>query len=145
MRKSARIALLAGLLGAPPASAGADGLTLTVTAAGFESTTGSARFALFDSEDAWLTAGREASSQVVAIAGDRVTVSFEGLAPGVYGVSVVHDENSNGKLDFQWLPPGPAEGSGVSNDAPARFGPPSFRDAKLALEADAQITVSVRY
>jgi uncharacterized protein (DUF2141 family) len=61
------------------------------------------------------------------------------LPPGAYAVSVVHDENRNGRLDG-------GEGLGVTNNADVRVGLPKFANAKVAvLPQGAQVTVAVRY
>jgi len=54
---------------------------------------------------------------------------IENVPPGTYGVSVLHDENSNSKLDTNIFG-APKEGYAVSNNAKARrFGPPKYGDA----------------
>lgn len=53
---------------------------------------------------------------------------FADIAPGTYAVSVFHDENSNGKLDTNFIGI-PREGVGASNNAKGHFGPPKFADA----------------
>ena len=55
---------------------------------------------------------------------------FTGIQPGTYAVSVFHDENSNGRLDTNFLGI-PREGVGASNNAKGHFGPPRFRDASF--------------
>jgi uncharacterized protein (DUF2141 family) len=58
----------------------------------------------------------------------RAVCEFLGIAPGTYAVSVFHDENSNGKLDTNFMGI-PREGVGASNGAKGHFGPPKFDDA----------------
>ena len=60
-----------------------------------------------------------------AIADKQAVCEFSGIAPGTYAVSVFHDENSNGKLDSNFLGI-PREGVGASNDAKGHLGPPKF-------------------
>lgn len=69
---------------------------------------------------------------------------FRGLPSGSYALSVVHDENSNGKLDtFVKIP---REGFGFSGNPPIRFGPPTFREASFQLQPGRnQQVVRVRY
>jgi uncharacterized protein (DUF2141 family) len=55
----------------------------------------------------------------------RAVCQFTGLAPGTYAVSVFHDENSNGRLDTNFMGI-PREGVGASNNARGHFGPPKF-------------------
>jgi uncharacterized protein (DUF2141 family) len=63
----------------------------------------------------------------------------------VYASAVLHDENQNSKMDFNFLGM-PLEGYGFSNDAGALFGPPSFAAASFRLLPRAsQITVKIRY
>ena len=56
---------------------------------------------------------------------DVTTVSVE-IPEGTYAVSVYQDINGNGQMDYNALRM-PKEPWGVSNDAPARFGPPKWK------------------
>ena len=90
---------------------------------------------LFDDARSYPTKRDKARSRIdVVPAQGEATVSFEGLPPGDYAIAVVHDENGNGKLDFGLFRI-PKEGLGASRDARGVFGPPSFDDAKLHVEA----------
>jgi uncharacterized protein (DUF2141 family) len=60
----------------------------------------------------------------------KASCEFSGIEPGTYAVSVFHDENSNGKLDANFLGI-PREGVGASNDARGHMGPPKFDAAKF--------------
>lgn len=64
------------------------------------------------------------------IADRRANCEFSGIQPGTYAISVFDDENSNGKLDANFLGI-PREGVGASKNAKGHFGPPSFRDASF--------------
>ena len=66
-----------------------------------------------------------------------------GVASGVYAVSVFHDENGNGKLDTGFMGI-PSEGFGASNDAPEKFGPPKYADARFAVTGDQTLTVHMK-
>lgn len=56
-------------------------------------------------------------------------VQLGAFAPGTYGIAVIHDENSNGKLDtFAGIP---REGVGFSRNPVLRFGAPSFRSVSF--------------
>ena len=59
----------------------------------------------------------------------KISITFEAVQPGNYGVISFHDKNDNGRLDF--TPTGmPTEALGVSNN-PMLFGPPTWTDAKF--------------
>lgn len=82
--------------------------------------------ALFSSSDGFPRNGDKALAHVnSAIADKQAVCEFSGIAPGTYAVSVFHDENSNGKLDSNFLGI-PREGVGASNDAKGHLGPPKF-------------------
>jgi len=67
------------------------------------------------------------------------------LPPGTYAVAVYHDENANQDFDRTKLGM-PAEGFGFSNDAPTRFGLPSFDAVRFSLPASGRtIKVRMRY
>jgi uncharacterized protein (DUF2141 family) len=55
---------------------------------------------------------------------------FQKVPAGTFGISAFHDENSNGKLDSNFVGM-PTEDYCASRDARGTFGPPSFDDAKF--------------
>jgi uncharacterized protein (DUF2141 family) len=61
---------------------------------------------------------------------------FEEVPAGDYVVAVVHDENSNYRLDTNFLGI-PREGVGVSRDAHGFMGPPRFEDARFHFDGSA--------
>ena len=72
------------------------------------------------------------------------TTSFPGLPQRGYALAIIHDENSNAKLDT--IAGIPREGYGFSNNAVVRFGPPRFAAARFALLGDAEMQqVRMRY
>lgn len=81
---------------------------------------------LYSSADGFPKKDEKAVAHIVAPISEREAVcEFPGMAPGTYAVSVFHDENSNGKLDTNFLGI-PREGVGASNDARGHMGPPKF-------------------
>ncbi|MEG8018629.1 DUF2141 domain-containing protein [Sphingomonas sp. LR55] len=72
------------------------------------------------------------------------TTSFPGLPQRGYALAVIHDENSNAKLDT--IAGIPREGYGFSRNAAVRFGPPRFSAARFMLAGDAEMQqVKMRY
>ena len=70
---------------------------------------------------------------------------FPGVAPGRYAVSVFHDENSNGKMDTNFMGI-PREGVGASNNARGHFGPPKFDDAAFQYSGGKlDLTITIAY
>ena len=71
-------------------------------------------------------------------------LNFRLSTQGDYALSVIHDENGNGKLDtFAKIP---REGFGFSRNPPIRFGPPKFGEVSFALSPGGNLqVVRVRY
>jgi uncharacterized protein (DUF2141 family) len=72
----------------------------------------------------------------------KARVVWADLAPGVYAVAVLHDENGNGKMDTNILGI-PKEGHGASNNPAPKRRPPTFEEAQFTL-AGPQQTVEVK-
>ena len=72
----------------------------------------------------------------------RVTIVFNDVPPGEYAISLLHDENGNGKADTVLFLP--KEGFGFSRDAKARFGPPKFSAAAFTVDSDAPVYQKIR-
>jgi uncharacterized protein (DUF2141 family) len=140
------LALCATVFSHGASAAGGPAVTMQVMASGFKSTKGQAIVAIYGSKDSWLKLDRAVKVVKMPLSGTSLQVSFS-LPPGVYAASVIHDENSNGKLDMQWFPiPKPAEGAGVSNDATASIGPPSYGDARFEMtDKGAALAIKIRY
>jgi uncharacterized protein (DUF2141 family) len=71
---------------------------------------------------------RAAAHAKSEISRGHAVCEFPGIAPGTYAVSVFHDENTNGKMDTNFVGI-PREGVGASNNAKGHFGPPKFNAA----------------
>lgn len=129
-----------GLMAALVAACGASGQTpelvpgnnvIHVEISGLRSDKGQVLCALFSSADAFPTkADKAVARQTAKIAERQGVCDFAAVVPGTYAVSVVHDENSNGKLDRNFIGM-PREGVGASNDAKGHMGPPKFGAASF--------------
>jgi uncharacterized protein (DUF2141 family) len=75
------------------------------------------------------------SEEKIPIRDGKASVSFEQIPYGTYAVKIFHDENSNGKLDSNFVGY-PKEGFGFSNDAMGKFGPPTFEQAAFPIETE---------
>jgi len=70
---------------------------------------------------------------------------FADVPPGTYALVVLHDENMNGRVDYNWLGI-PREGYGFSNDAHGSLGAPSFSQAAFVYDGKAlDLSISLRY
>ena len=77
-----------------------------------------------------------------AIKDHQAFCEFADLAPGVYAVTMLHDENDNGKMDTDWMGI-PKEGYGATRDAKGIMGPPKFKDAAFTYKGGG-LTLQIR-
>lgn len=89
--------------------------------------------------------GSDPAAQKLKVPAGRATgLMFTGVAPGDYALSVMHDENGNGKLDTMMRIP--REGFGFSRNPVVRFGPPPFRDVRFAVPAgESRLPIKMKY
>lgn len=113
---------------------------------GLNSDQGQVVCALFASADAFpKRIDRAYARMAVPIVAGHANCEFTMGPAGTYAVSVFHDENSNGKLDTNWLGI-PREGVGASNNPKPRMGPPKFRAAKFQYsEGSIDIDITIHY
>ena len=81
---------------------------------------------------------------LAAPAAPEVRLVVEGLAPGSYAVSVIHDENGNRRLDKNFVGI-PTEGVGFSHNPRVTFGPPAFARASFDATREATQTIRMKY
>lgn len=67
-----------------------------------------------------------------------------GLEPGTYGITLIDDENGNGKIDKNLIRM-PKEGFGFSNFFMEKLKKPAFDDFKVDLKATAKVDIKVKY
>ena len=119
--------------------------TLTVHVKNIEHGEGASMVALHDGEKGYPIKREPVASQSMPADDAGVTVSFENLASGTYAIALYHDENGNNKMDQNFIGI-PKEGTGASNDAKGRMGPPKFKDAAVEIgEDDVQIEIHLSY
>lgn len=70
---------------------------------------------------------------------------FKVAAPtdGTYAIAVVHDENSNNKMDMALFLP--KEGFGFSRNPTIGMGAPKFKSASFAVTGDTRQTIKMKY
>ena len=107
------------------------GQDIIVNISNFKSNTGKVHVALFNSESTFLDEGFK--GVVADIKDNTCTVTFKNIPKGTYAISLFHDENSNGKMDSNFLGI-PKEDYGCSNNAKGFMGPPKWEDAKFEVK-----------
>ncbi len=118
---------------------------MRVTVTGLRSAKGQVLACLTTQPRGFPDCSKDAGARKLAVhAGATVELDFGPVAPGQYAISLLHDENGNGKLDMMLMMP--REGYGFSRDAAVRFGPPRFAAAAFTVGgADIHQTIAMRY
>ncbi len=101
--------------------------------------------ALFSSPDGFpKNSAKTAAYAKSDISHGHAFCEFPGIPSGTYAVSAFHDENSNGKMDTNFMGI-PREGVAASNNARGHFGPPKFEAAAFHFSGgrtDLKITIT---
>lgn len=111
---------------------------LTIEVIELKNNSGKVNVQLFDEKE------NEIAKQSASINNKKSVIVFENLKPAKYAVRYFHDENSNGKLDKNFLGI-PSEGYGFSNNVKGLFGPPSFKKWLFELKNNMTITLKPNY
>jgi uncharacterized protein (DUF2141 family) len=106
----------------------------------FENENGKALVGLYNAEDSFLENAWQ--SQSAEIKKGQARVIFENIPDGTYAVSAFHDEDDDQNLDM-FLGFYPTEDYATSNNAPAKFGPPKWEDAKFDLRKGEKVVQKI--
>ncbi|MTE27732.1 DUF2141 domain-containing protein [Winogradskyella ouciana] len=117
-----------------------NGITITVTIDNVTNDNGKVLMSLHTSET--FMKGKGIQDAESAIKDGKITITFENVLPGDYAILALHDENSNGRMDFQDNGM-PKESFGMSNNV-MLMGPPQYDDAKFKVE-DKDLELNIRF
>jgi uncharacterized protein (DUF2141 family) len=119
--------------------------TLSVKFEGLRSAKGMIRACLTRDPKLFLNCDKDPASLKASVAaGPNAHMDFSALPPGDYVLMVMHDENSNNKLDTMFGIP--REGVGFSRNPAMSFGPPKYEAAKFHIGGGAsELTVKLKY
>ena len=125
-----------------------DSYSLTIKAEGLENSDGTIVVALYNKEGSipdqkFKNYYRKENAHII---NEKSEFTFNSLSQGFYAVSILHDENNNGKIDTKFMLPLPDEGVGFSNYE--EFGlrnKPNFKKASFNLDKDTTIVIKIIY
>ncbi|MEM7109816.1 MAG: DUF2141 domain-containing protein [Bacteroidota bacterium] len=135
-----KLIIILGLLVVAKIACAQETVSITLEVEGMLNQKGEMRVSVFNSSSTFLKEPFKALKvDLEKHSGNTFTV--DGLPKGEYAVSVLHDENENGELDFGGM--GPVEGYGFSNNPNAAFGPAKYAEAKLMIETDTVLSIKL--
>ena len=118
-----------------------ENVTLTIEIEITKYNTGQMAFAIFNDAEQFLKT--PVKSNAIEVKDNRATFEFKDLPKGIYSFSYYHDVNSNGELDTNFMGV-PKEPYGFSNNQKGTFGPPSFEDAKILIDQNTTLKLTIK-
>lgn len=79
----------------------------------------------------------------VPVRSKRVGCDFDGLSPGYYAVTVLHDENGNSRMDLSFVG-APKEGYGVSNNRTYAMRAPRWQESRFEVRPGEKVHLQVK-
>ncbi len=124
-------------------SLGEQRVRIAVSITDLENSVGSAGVALWHADEGFPEDIESAlRTSYVPITDSVARVSFDGLEPGAYAVTVYNDLNNNRRFDKNWIGM-PKEAWGVSNNVRPRLRAPRFEEAVFDSGAEG-LTLEIR-
>ena len=125
--------------------AAADVATLSVSVSGLRNMKGNVLVCVTANPKFFPNCSKDPNSHRARVAArNSSTIRFDGVAPGTYAASLMHDENGNDKLDMAIMIP--REGFGFSRNPAVVTGPPKFKSAAFIVSAGtASQSVKMKY
>jgi uncharacterized protein (DUF2141 family) len=122
--------------------------SLTIKTNGLQNSKGTTVFAIYNKDgslpDQQLR--KYYRKENVEIVDKKSIFIFNNLPQGLYAVTILHDENDNGKIDTKFMLPLPDEGIGFSNyDDFGLSNRPNFKNSCFNLDKDTTIVVKLIY
>ena len=118
---------------------------LTVRIIGLRNQKGQLIFGVFTSADGFPNIESKSVNWQVKDAGAEPVMFEADLPPGVYGASVLHDENRNGQMDRN-LAGIPREGYGVTKNPKPALRAATFEESAFTLPPEGRVmTITVQY
>ncbi len=141
IKKNLLVALM--LIGTVMCFALETGYSITVTVSGINNLEGEISIGLFQGAESY-PKGDVIAGTFVRADNETITYTFENIPEGVYAIAIYHDENSNQKMDSNFLHI-PKEGYAFSNNVFGTFGPPKFEKAKFGVKEDTTLEIKIKY
>lgn len=131
LRRLALCVGAAGALGGATALPSMPSASLTVSVEGLRDHKGNLLFCLTRRTTQFLECDKDPGAVHGSVAANVAMFDVEHMAPGEWALLIIHDSNSNGKLDKRFGIP--REGFGFSGNPAIRFGPPSAEAVRFAV------------
>jgi len=101
---------------------------------------------LYNNENGFPSNPKKALKTIASeISNGKAQVTFDNVVSGTYAISVLHDENSNGVMDKNFMGM-PKEGYGVSNNNYYKLKAATFEESKFSINGnEKKIIINCHY
>lgn len=130
--------ILLGIFGCSTLSIAQTNLKLQVE--NIDAVKGKLYIAIYNKDDGFRQPEYAYTHRIINVNQSPLITVFEDLPEGEYAITLFQDLNDNAKLDVNWAGI-PKEPYGFSSNPKLRFGPPSFEDTRIQLNAEIQKVV----
>jgi len=110
-----------------------------------ENDTGVIQMLLFNNKEGFPGTPEKALKRMsIPIKNKKATIILKGIEPGMYAISVFHDEDEDGEMKKNGIGL-PLDKYGFSNDPTLIFGPPSFKKSSFEVKnKPIQVEINLR-
>ncbi len=115
---------------------------ISLTIKGITANKGTVQIGVFNTSKGFPDRGNQYKGYEFEVLKNQRTYKISNLPKGNYAIAIFHDENSNKKLDKNFLGI-PTESYGFSNDARASFSAPSFESARFYHDGSTNLTIKI--
>ncbi|MEW4467300.1 DUF2141 domain-containing protein [Parasphingorhabdus sp. JC815] len=119
--------------------------TLDILISGLRSTKGNVLVCLSSNPKYFPDCGKDKEARKIKVPTSNAShLQIKKVMPGTYAVALIHDENSNGKMDMSLFLP--REGFGFSRNPKIGMGAPKFKSAQFTVGSEnLNYTVKMKY
>ena len=122
-------------------TASAQNVTLTIKITGIEKLVGKVRVGIYNNAANFPIEGKELKHVIIDVTAKTLTCTFT-VPAGYYAVAMYQDENSDGKINKNFLGI-PQEKYGFSNNVKPTVSEPSFDETKINLTKNMTIEIKL--
>jgi uncharacterized protein (DUF2141 family) len=115
---------------------------LEITITNIKNIKGNIILSLYNSEKTFPRKNEEFKTASIPVNGNKEKYTFIGLPSGEYAVALFHDRNSDGICNRNFIGK-PKESYGFSRNYKPKFSAPDFKDCKILLNRNMQITIEL--
>jgi len=115
---------------------------VVLTVQGIQTAAGGEVSAGIFKEEYFPQVGKQLVGTEKIVTGNQMQIVFENVPAGFYGIVAFQDIDKNKDLNSNFVGY-PTEPIGFSNDAKIKFGPPDFEDAKVRVESNKTLSLTI--